>query len=272
MQLGHPTAQRTTHLEYSVLGGAPRTADLSAGTAWTFGRSPACSETLALPALSRVSLVLQHLEPGLLRVVSRQSNHGRVLVRSEDEVEQHVIGLGSGPVHLAGGNYSLKVELPPVVLRLHAAVPVPVDGTRAVPRQRGVSPAAERTCLSWEPRPSASAGPDWIAVAALAVTLARYPGLGVRGSPGPAGPAPGGAARTSETLRRAVALWCGHTSRYWVNERLKEAADAADLQVKDGGDRVAAVVAHYTPMFPDVLLRKVRDDLRRLGLEEDRVS
>ncbi|QIK64981.1 hypothetical protein G7072_00300 [Nocardioides sp. HDW12B] len=264
MHLGQQAAKRSTHLEYSVLDGEARSVDLAAGEPWTFGRSPGCSETLALPALSRVSLVLQHVEPGLLRVVSRQSNHGRVLVRSEDEVEQHVIGLGSGPVHLAGGNYTLKVELPPVVLRLHAAVPLPVGDARSVPRPRGVSPAAERTGLSWEPRPSASAGPDWIAVTALAVTLARYPRLR---QPGPGEPG-AGATRTSETLRRAVALWCGHTSRYWVNERLKEAAEAADLDVKDGGDRVAAVVAHYAPMFPDVVLRGVRDDLLRLGLQE----
>ncbi len=264
MHLGQRTTQRAIHLEYSVLDGEARAAELSPGEPWTFGRSPGCSETLALPALSRVSLVLQHLEPGLLRVHSRQSNRGRVLVRSEDEAEQHVIGLGAGPVHLAGGNYTLKVELPPVVLRLHAAVPQPADDARQVPRPRGVSPAAERTRLSWDPRPSSSAGPDWIAVAALAVTLARYPGLR---HPGPGQPG-AGAARTSETLRRAVALWCGHTSRYWVNERLKEAADAADLDVKDGGDRVAVVVAHYAPMFPDVVLRGVRDDLLRLGLQE----
>jgi hypothetical protein len=98
-------------------------------------------------------------------------------------------------------------------------------------------------------------------VTALAVTLARYPELGRT-----AAPPDDGAARPSEVLRRAVAVWTGHTSLYWVNQRLKEAADAADLPVPQGKDRVAVVVAHYAPFFSDVAQRRIRDDLIRLGL------
>lgn len=262
MRTGSPaTDQELVDLEYRVLDGAPVGVRLAAGAPWTFGRSPACSVTLALPALSRVSLVVQYLGAGLLRVLSRQSNRGRVLVQSDDGIEQHVIGLGSGPVHLTAGTYALKLELPPVVLRMCAAVPLPSDDPRRGPLPRGVSPAAERTRLGWEPQPGAPVGPAWIAVTALATTLTRYPEL-----TGPGDGADGQAVRRSEALRRAVALWCGHTSRYWVNQRIKEAAEAADLRLKDGGDRVGPVVAHYAPLFPDTVLRRMRDDLLRLGL------
>ena len=55
-----------------------------------------------------------------------------------------------------------------------------------------------------------------------------------------------------------------------MNQRLKEAVDAADLQVKEGWDRVAIVVSHYAPFFSDAVLRRMRDDLVALGLPECR--
>ena len=123
-----------------MLDRAPGEATLGVGSSWTFGRSRACSETLALPELSRVSLVLQHVAPGGLRVLARQSNTGRVTVSSDDDAERHVIGVASGPVHLSGGNYTIKVELPPVVLRVVAAVPAsdrPGRPSDAPPGRRG---------------------------------------------------------------------------------------------------------------------------------------
>jgi hypothetical protein len=246
---------RPVHLDYTVLGGTPGRSDLAPGESWTFGRSPDCSETLTLPQLSRVALVVQRLDPHVVRVSSRQSNRGRVVVGSDDGLERHVIGFGSGPVHLAGGNYTLKVELPPVVLRMQLSVPVPRG--QASPPRRGAR-VDEKTALSWSPELDTDEGEPWIAVAALAVTLARYPEV-VDGAPDGQG-----AARLSDRLRRAVAAWCGRSSLYWVNERLKEAVTAADLEVPEGGDRLPVVITHYEQFFSDATIRGVRDRLAGL--------
>jgi hypothetical protein len=255
---------QATEVDYCVLDGESRSVQLTPGDCWTFGRSPRCSVSLALPALSRLCLVLQPVTPGLLRVTSRQSNGGRVLVASDEDAERHVIGLGSRPVHLSGGNYSLKVELPPVVLRLRVAVPGLGDLQRTPPPRR-VGATSEITGMSCDLRPGTTEAQSWIAVTAMAVTLARFPELG-RGAGCPQDPP----VRPSEVLRRAVALWTGHSSHYWVNQRLKEAVEAADLEVKEGWDRVAVVVSHYAPFFSDAVLRRMRDDLVALGLPECR--
>lgn len=253
-------AQRATatDLEYRVLGGPPTTVSLRPGEMWTFGRSPTCSTSLTIPALSRVSLVLQQVGPALLRVTSRQSNRGRVIVASDEDGEMHVLGAGARPVHLGGGNYLVKVELPPVVLRVAVAVPHLDHAT--VRLRRGVGTVSEQTTSSYDPRDRGSGGPPWLTVAALAVILARYPELGGSAAEGRVV-----APRPSEALRRAVAAWTGHTSLYWVNERLKEAVLAADLPVGAGKDRVAAVVSHYAPFFSDAQLRSMRDELVRRG-------
>ena len=83
-------------------------------------------------------------------------------------------------------------------------------------------------------------------MAALAVAVHRYPELA-------------GEARTSEALRRLCGLWCGHTSIYWVNQRLKEAVEAADLVVPDGGERLVLATAHYGQLFPHATIRRLRD-------------
>ena len=245
-----------THLEYEVLGGPSKSAELLRGEVWTFGRSNQCTETLVLPELSRTSLVLHQVDDGVTRVVSRQSNRGRVVISADDGGEQHVIGLGSAPVHLTGGNYTLKLELPPIVLRMHVAVPVAVAIAGAempAPRRAGVRPN-EATALNWVPEPGRSAGPEWIAVAALAVAVVRYPVLSRCGDDTEQVP-------VSEALRRAAAAWSGHSSHYWVNERLKEAVVAADLQVPDGAERLRLVASHYAQFFSDATIRTVREVL-----------
>ncbi|MDQ3615211.1 MAG: hypothetical protein M3393_00985 [Actinomycetota bacterium] len=68
----------------------------------------------------------------------------------------------------------------------------------------------------------------------------------------------------SEALRRAAGVWCGHTSLYWVNERLKEAISAADLVVPEGGERLAVAVAHYGQLFSPPSIRELRDEMLRL--------
>ena len=91
-------------------------------------------------------------------------------------------------------------------------------------------------------------------MAALAVAVHRYPELA-------------GEARTSEALRRLCGVWCGHTSLYWVNERLKEAVEAADLVVPDGGERLVLATAHYGQLFPRATIRRLRDAiLQRQGI------
>ena len=230
------------------LDGDARSVELLPGELWTFGRSPDCSASLAVPALSRVALIVQHVEQSVVRVVSRQSNRGRVLVDSDDRVEQHVLSLGSGPVHLSAGNYTIKVEVPPVVLRLAVAVPPPRREVGTL--RRAGAHAHDTTALSWAPHPGEPAEQSWIAVAALAVTLTRYPEQG--------------ATRLSDALRTAAGLWCGHSSTYWVNARLKEAVDAADLEVPDGGERLQVVVKHYERFFSEATVRVVRDELERL--------
>jgi hypothetical protein len=234
-------------LTYSVLDGADVSIDLAPSGAWSFGRDDRCTETLVLPTLSRVALIVRCVEPGVCRVGSRQSGLGRVVIDSDDSRERHIVGLGSGPVHLFAGNYSVKVELPPIVLRMTVAIAAARGRDGAVPT-RLVSPlaAAERTAVTWTPdRPEPDA-PSWITVAALAVAVHRYPELV-------------GEARTSEALRRLCGLWCGHTSLYWVNERLKEAVDAADLIVADGGERLTLATAHYGQVFPHATIRRLRD-------------
>ena len=106
--------------------------------------------------------------------------------------------------------------------------------------------AAERTSATWTPEHPGPDAPAWITVAALAVAVHRYPELA-------------GEARTSEALRRLCGLWCGHTSLYWVNERLKEAVEAADLVVPDGGERLVLATAHYGQVFPQASIRRLRD-------------
>jgi hypothetical protein len=238
---------RRVALEYSLLGGPEVTAALASGEAWSFGRDERCTETLLLPTLSRAAFTIRSLEPGVCRVSSRQSGLGRVLVDSDDDRERHIVALGSGPVHLFGGNYTVKVELPPIVLRMSVAIGGQRLTDRAAPSV-AVSPiaAAERTQVPWTPE---DPGPDahpWITVAALAVALHRYPELV-------------GENRPSEALRRLCGLWCGHTSLYWVNERLKEAVEAADLVVPEGGERLALTVAHYGQVFPHATIRRLRD-------------
>jgi hypothetical protein len=249
---------RPVHLDYTVLDGTPRRSALAPGASWTFGRSQDCSETLSLPQLSRVALVVQRLDPHVVRISSRQSNRGRVVVVSDEGLERHVIGFGSGPVHLAGGNYTLKVELPQVVLRMQLSVPLPRGQSgRGTPARWGAR-VEERTAHSWSPDLDTGEGEAWITVAALAVTLVRYPDVLDVTQDGDGSP------RLSDKLRRAVAAWCGRTSLYWVNERLKEAVRAADLEVAEGADRLPAVVAHYEQFFSDATLRGVRDRLARL--------
>jgi hypothetical protein len=241
------TGERWATLTYSVLGGEDVSVDLAPGEAWSFGRDERCTETLVLPTLSRVALLVRCVGPGACRVSSRQSGLGRILIDSDDSRERHVMALGSGPVHLFEGNYSVKVELPPIVLRMTIAI-------AAVPRQDAAAPsgvvsphaAAERTHVTWTPERPGSDAPSWITVAALAVAVHRYPELA-------------GEARTSEALRRLCGVWCGHTSLYWVNERLKEAVEAADLVVPDGGERLRLATAHYAQLFPDATIRRLRD-------------
>ena len=180
------------------------------------------------------------------------------MVVSDEGLERHVIGFGSGPVHLAGGNYTVKVELPQVVLRMQLSVPLPRGQAGSGTPPRWGARVDERTALSWSPELDADEGEPWIAVAALAVTLVRYPDVLDVAPDGQ------GTARLSDKLRRAVAAWCGRTSLYWVNERLKEAVRAADLEVAEGADRLPAVVAHYEQFFSDATIRGVRDRLARL--------
>jgi hypothetical protein len=245
------TGDRCASLAYSVLGGADVPVDLAAGEAWSFGRDERCTETLVLPTLSRVALIVRCVEPGVCRVGSRQSGLGRVVIDADDSRERHVVALGSGPVHLLEGNYSVKVELPPIVLRMTVAI---AAGRRqdAAAHARVLSPvaAAERTHATWSPERPGPDAPSWITVAALAVAVHRYPELA-------------GEARTSEALRRLCGVWCGHTSLYWVNERLKEAVDAADLVVPDGGERLVLTTAHYGQVFPDATIRRLRDAILR---------
>lgn len=252
------TKRSSVLLEFAVLDGEQRSAVLVRGEMWTFGRGRQCSQTLSLPSLSRVALVVHHLDSGILRVTSRQSNLGRVLIASDDGRQHHTIGLGAAPVHLAGGNYTLKVEVPPIVLRMLVAVPFTSgDGNR--PRN-DASPkrAAERTALSWAPDRDSEAqrSADWITVAALAVAVARYPELSGHSAGRNDKPM-----KMSESLRRAAAAWCGRSSLYWVNERLKEATDAADLAVAEGGERVGVAVAHYAQVFSESAIRQLRDEL-----------
>jgi hypothetical protein len=236
-----------TALEYSLLEGPEVTANLAPGEAWSFGRDARCTETLVLPTLSRVALIIRYVEPGLCRVSSRQSGWGRVLIDSDDGRERHIVALGSGPVQLFGGNYTLKVELPPIVLRLAMAIRAEASRDPAAP-STVVSPlaAAQRTRVPWTPEDPGPDAPPWITVAALAVAVHRYPELA-------------GQPRTSESLRRLCGLWCGHASSYWVNERLKEAVGAADLVVPDGGERLALTIAHYGAVFPTSSIRRLRD-------------
>jgi len=234
-------------LTYSVLGGADVGIVLAPGASWSFGRDERCTERLVLPTLSRTALTIRSVEPGLCRVSSRQSGMGRVLIDSDDNRERHVLALGSGWVHLFEGNYSIKVELPPIVLRMTAAIAGARRQDGAAPR-RPVSPlaAAERTQVTWTPERPGPDTPPWITVAALAVAVHRYPELA-------------GTSRASEALRRLCGLWCGHTSLYWVNQRLREAVEAADLVVPEGGERLALATAHYGQVFPDSTIRRLRD-------------
>ncbi|MET0523314.1 MAG: hypothetical protein ABWZ91_00825, partial [Nocardioides sp.] len=124
---------RSATLTYSVLGGADVSTDLATGGVWSFGRDDRCTESLVLPTLSRAALLVRCVEPGVCRVSSRQSGLGRVVIDSDDSRERHIVALGSGPVHLFEGNYSVKVELPPIVLRMTAAI-------AAVPRRDAAAP------------------------------------------------------------------------------------------------------------------------------------
>jgi hypothetical protein len=239
--------EHSATLTYCVLGGPDVSVDLVPGESWSFGRDERCTERLVLPTLSRTALTIRCVEPGMCRVSSRQSGMGRVVIDSDDNRERHVVALGSGPVHLFEGNYSVKVELPPIVLRMTAAIAGERRRDDAAPR-RSVSPSAtaERTRIIWTPEEPGSETPAWITVAALAVAVHRYPELV-------------GTTRTSEALRRLSGLWCGHTSLYWVNQRLKEAVEAADLVVPEGGERLALATAHYGQLFPDATIRRLRD-------------
>jgi hypothetical protein len=240
-------SDRCATLAYSVLEGAEAGIDLAPGDAWSFGRDERCTETLVLPTLSRVALIVRCVEPGACRVSSRQSGLGRVVIDSDDGRERHIVALGSGPVHLFEGNYSVKVELPPIVLRMTVAI-APAGRQDAAAPARLVSPlaAAERTRVPWTPEQPGPDAPPWITVVALAVAVHRYPELA-------------GQDRSSEALRRLCGLWCGHTSLYWVNERLKEAVEAADLVVPEGGERMALATAHYGQVFPQTTIRRLRD-------------
>jgi hypothetical protein len=256
----HEAPGPASDLDYEVVGGASRTVRLMPGEVWTFGRSKDCTETLTVPALSRVALVLQHLDQGNLRVVSRQSNTGRVLLAADDQSESHVLARGSSPVHLSRGNFTLKVELPPVVLRMQLAVPGARRLQDLAASERHGAGVNDVTRHAWVPEPGEPEEHAWMAVAALAVVASRYPDVTAHAR------AAGTSQRPSDALRSAVGAWCGRSSTYWINERLKEAADAADLQVPERGERLSAVVAHYAQFFPDATIRSVRDEL--IGLLE----
>lgn len=236
-------------LEYTLLGGRTLTAELATGESWTFGRDERCAAVLKLPTLSRLALSIQHAELGVCRVSSRQSGLGRILIDADDRPERHVVALGAGPVHLFAGNYTMKLELPPVVLRLHLAVPPRRSSAGRPPLSWSPPASASRTGAAWTPEDPGPDAPAWITVAALAVALDRYPELATS------------RARPSESLRRWCGRWCGHASSYWVNERLKEAVAAADLVVPEHGERLAAAVTHYGQVFPTPTIRRLRDAL-----------
>ena len=86
--------ERSASLTYSVLGGADVSLDLAPGGAWSFGRDDRCTETLVLPTLSRVALIVRCVEPGVCRVSSRQSGLGRVVIDADDSRERHIVGDG----------------------------------------------------------------------------------------------------------------------------------------------------------------------------------
>jgi hypothetical protein len=153
---------RSATLAYSVLGGVDVSVDLAPGDAWSFGRDERCTETLVLPTLSRVALIVRCVEPGVCRVSSRQSGLGRVVIDADDSRERHLVALGSGPVHLFEGNYSVKVELPPIVLRMTVAIEADRRQDAAAPA-RLVSPlaVAERTRTTWTPENPGSDAPAW---------------------------------------------------------------------------------------------------------------
>src|SRR4051812_16889085 len=186
----------SSDLEFQVVGGAPRTTRLLPGDIWTFGRSKECSETLTVPALSRVALVVQHLDQGSVRVVSRQSNTGRVLLAADDLSESHVLGRGSSPVHLSRGNFTLKVELPPVVLRMQLAVPGARRLEELVGSARHGAGVNDVTRHAWVPEPGEPEEHAWIAVAALAVVASRYPDVTVHAGGAGASQRPSDALRT----------------------------------------------------------------------------
>src|SRR4051812_6686311 len=193
---GHEAQGPASDLEYEVVGGAPKAVRLMPGEVWTFGRSKECTETLTLPALSRVALVLQHLDQGTVRVVSRQSNTGRVLIAADDQSESHVLARGSSPVHLSRGNFTLKVELPPVVLRMQLAVPGPRRLEDLAGSARHGAGVNDVTRHAWVPEPGEPEEHAWIAVAALAVVASRYPDVTVHAGGAGASQRPSDALRT----------------------------------------------------------------------------
>ena len=235
-------------LEYSLLEGPEVTADLALGEAWSFGRDERCTETLVLPALSRVALAIRHVEPALCRVSSRQSGMGRVahrLRRSDGSATSWPWAPGrctcsaattrsrwSSPRSCCGWPWRSGPNGRRIVRRR------PGWSRPSRPRNAPGSRGHRRTRGPTLPRGSRSPRSRWRCTATRSWR---------------------GRARTSESLRRLCGLWCGHTSFYWVNERLKEAVEAADLVVPEGGERLALTVAHYGDVFPTTIIRRLRD-------------
>ena len=179
---------------------------------------------------------------------------------------------GAGSLDIRGGGDSMTVRngAPPVTLRPDTSytvslfTPAPaVDLAFSTPRLSAASNRPTRQpsgtlTLDLAGGEHAAEHPQWVIVAALAVLVDQFPDL----VPSPKG----GPATPSKALRELVEIMSGYSSTTYYQDRLSEAAAAAQLNLLPGDQtKQSRVAAAYAPRFARDKLEELRLRVVEMG-------
>jgi len=241
------TPAGSARLEYAI-GQVHGAVDFELGGIWTFGRSAQCTLVLRNePRLSAVALWLKRT-PWSIQVLVAQTGLGLLRVENKTARSSYQLGASDQLVPLGHGIWDLDLGIPASILT--ATLVVPEGPARPSPRLHTLASGLTHTWTSAGGFEGREAG--WIDVIALACALARYPKLMPRDELNRR-------VTKTEALRRACEVWCNRSSITWMNDRLHEAAVAANLAFGKGAHGTDALVRHYNQHFSEEKLQRLCD-------------
>lgn len=225
---------------------------LEAGNTWRMGRDTRCNHVLENPAVSSFSVIIHRNERGVVFVASQQRGAALLKVLTGQGREQHSLVFNSPAVRLGRDSVSsVRLEVP----QLLAEIIVKIDSD-IKPTISDVPTKTDATVTWTSSSPNRLKTPFWVEVVAIAIAIDSFPEL--RRGDGR------DELKFSDALRLGVSLWVGRSSRSFVNDRLKEAAQNADIDSSAGGERLQSIVGYYSPHFSPEKIRRLRDRLAPL--------